>query len=1376
MRVGTHNVNGLGTTARATAAARLWQQLGLDLILVQETHLTGSTCGGVDAVLSDHGYRAVWGHHLSNSAGVGMVARLRLLDSGELRLDEACAQHLVPGRLLVIPARWAGHKLQLASIYLPSGEWTQQRALIANELGALATRGGGEPLWGGDFNFVPDQSRDRLCTRGSTPPRRQEERDTAQAWQQALPQLHDVFRERHPWRRAYTYVSPRSASRLDRFYAQTTLMEHVGGCQVARHILGARPGSGSTSCTPYAVSDHRPVQLELIGRLPPTIGPGLRRLRVEFLASPRHAQGVQEWVQAEAGRAPLGHASLLAWWPGFKQALVAKCKAAQRRFRADSEPGAATAARQQLEDMYDKLDAGEEVPIAAVYQAQQAWAAAAALAAHARRLRACHAWVHSGERPSPALSRILAPPRAARLVSALKDSNGRLVADQPALAGLVARTWAAVSARPRTDPTATAAVLSALDASPCLPASEADALGCTVVTVAQVHRALKATPPGRSPGIDGIPSQLYRRLGAPLHALLARLYTAIGTLQCTPPGFLDGAISIMHKHGDRTEAANYRPITLLNTDYRLLAKVLANRLQPLLPTVIDRSQLAFIRGRSIGEAVLLMQTLPAWLQLQGRGAVAVLCDFAKAFDTVDRSFLLAVLRKLGMGDGFITWVTTILRNTRACAVVNGFRSGFEPFLAGVRQGCPLAPLLYLFVGQAMLQWWRVSGVGVQGPPAHPTLVGIQFADDANAFLPQLDDIPRFLSCMEVFAAACNQHLQRSKVKALLLGAAVHRAPGAPTAPGTAHGLSVVTQATVLGVPVGGGDEAAAAARWESALDKVWKAFGRIAKAGLSAFGRGFASAVHGTAIILYLAEYSDMLPQRHLDILARNTAKLVDRGRAPADTSRGFPGLKSNLLPGSPATGGFGAMPWSEHITARHVAWGARFAMAFFTKDHSQAWAVVLISLMRGSIPSPHCHPLWLFTHPKAAVAPGRPQERPLPPPLNRLLSAARALPPLCDVGPGALTPGPWCQFAPLWGNPLLTHSGTGLEHHFPSLALVPELATLGDLLRLLDAAAQPTGLPHVRQLRSASRAGAELRELHSLVPLAWREAARVLPPLPLAPQGSSSDPFWTVVLPRLGWRLPTMLPMFLGALSVKGVTALLCSGPSGPQASRAPRLAAFATLAGAPGNATLVRLALCRLWRSPLAGGVKETFWRLVHDGLPTAARLHQDPMSPRACCPCGAVGADRAHHYWDCIAARGVREEITTAAAAALQPISHLSCTNIWLSQCPPGLHQGAWDIVAMVAVASMDKARRFMVAQRDFTQPPALAGADLGRRGAEHARRSFWELLHEFQANGGVPRTTIATPLSATHPFLCSPAPGICQVQAASPGSTATLSPLP
>jgi hypothetical protein len=111
--------------------------------------------------------------------------------------------------------------------------------------------------------------------------------------------------------------------------------------------------------------------------------------------------------------------------------------------------------------------------------------------------------------------------------------------------------------------------------------------------------------------LDGIPSLLYRKLGSAFKPLLARLFSAIGSLGLTPAGFLDGAISVIHKKGDRADPTNYRPITLLNTDYRILARVLATRLQRVLPEVIDPAQLAFVRGRKIGEAVLLMQALPA---------------------------------------------------------------------------------------------------------------------------------------------------------------------------------------------------------------------------------------------------------------------------------------------------------------------------------------------------------------------------------------------------------------------------------------------------------------------------------------------------------------------------------------------------------------------------------------------------------------------------------------------------------------------------------------------------------------------------------------------------------------------------------------------
>jgi hypothetical protein len=278
-------------------------------------------------------------------------------------------------------------------------------------------------------------------------------------------------------------------------------------------------------------------------------------------------------------------------------------------------------------------------------------------------------------------------------------------------------------------------VLAALHNSPRLLESQAITLGAETIAMAEVKAALKTMRPGTSPGLDRIPLAIYRKLGEAIWPLLARVFTAIGEVKQKPAGFLEGAISMLHKKGERVVAGNYRPITLLNTDYRLLAKILALRLQPCLTQVIHPAQTAFIRGRRRGEPVLLLQALAAWLPQQSppQTAVAMLCDFAKAFDTVDRSFLFAVMERLGMGTGFLSWVHTLLSHTRACAVVNGFRSPSEPFYAGVRQGCPLSPLLYLFIGQALIKWWEAQGWGIDGPPRCPRLVGAQYADDATPF-------------------------------------------------------------------------------------------------------------------------------------------------------------------------------------------------------------------------------------------------------------------------------------------------------------------------------------------------------------------------------------------------------------------------------------------------------------------------------------------------------------------------------------------------------------------------------------------------------------------------------------------------------------------
>ena len=87
------------------------------------------------------------------------------------------------------------------------------------------------------------------------------------------------------------------------------------------------------------------------------------------------------------------------------------------------------------------------------------------------------------------------------------------------------------------------------------------------------------------------------------------------------------------KGGDRTQAAQYRPITLLNTDYRLLAAVLGSRLGPHLPDVIDPVQTAFLRGRSIGKNIWFLQMLPHALAADGRSGVVAICNAKRVLRT-----------------------------------------------------------------------------------------------------------------------------------------------------------------------------------------------------------------------------------------------------------------------------------------------------------------------------------------------------------------------------------------------------------------------------------------------------------------------------------------------------------------------------------------------------------------------------------------------------------------------------------------------------------------------------------------------------------------------------------------------------------------------
>jgi hypothetical protein len=165
--------------------------------------------------------------------------------------------------------------------------------------------------------------------------------------------------------------------------------------------------------------------------------------------------------------------------------------------------------------------------------------------------------------------------------------------------------------------------------------------------------------------------------------------------------------------------------------------------------------------------VHMLQMLPHALAAEGRSTVVLFLDFAKAYDTVCRAFLRAVMSALGVGPRFCGWVYQLLGATRACVVLNGHLSQLHPFSAGVRQGCPLSPLLYLLVGEALLRFMQARGFGITAFGAR--LLAAQFADDNPFLLNSLAVVPPFLCALATLDRASNQSPTLPKCTALRVG-------------------------------------------------------------------------------------------------------------------------------------------------------------------------------------------------------------------------------------------------------------------------------------------------------------------------------------------------------------------------------------------------------------------------------------------------------------------------------------------------------------------------------------------------------------------------------------------------------------------------------
>ncbi|GFR64029.1 reverse transcriptase [Elysia marginata] len=194
-------------------------------------------------------------------------------------------------------------------------------------------------------------------------------------------------------------------------------------------------------------------------------------------------------------------------------------------------------------------------------------------------------------------------------------------------------------------------------------------------------------------------------------------------------------IILLHKGKElpREDLGNWRPISLTNTDYKILAEALALRLNKVIGDIISTDQSGFIKGRNISSTLREIADILEHENDKGADSIILTLNYKKAFDTVSVKFIVETFKHFGFGENFRRWVSTLFKERTALVKNGGYLSREFQINRGVRQGCPIAPLIFLLAAEVLAQSIRQNNRihGIKLPMSDKSVKIKQFADDTT---------------------------------------------------------------------------------------------------------------------------------------------------------------------------------------------------------------------------------------------------------------------------------------------------------------------------------------------------------------------------------------------------------------------------------------------------------------------------------------------------------------------------------------------------------------------------------------------------------------------------------------------------------------------
>lgn len=426
------------------------------------------------------------------------------------------------------------------------------------------------------------------------------------------------------------------------------------------------------------------------------------------------------------------------------------------------------AAQQKLSDSTDERNSNEynrlQLKLEAIICEQ----------AEGARIRSKVKWVEQGERSTSYFLNLEKSRAHNKSIKKLISDDGTHLTDQSEIGNHILNFYESLYSKKENRTENLASFIDGVEL-PKLTNEERDSLE-GVLSVGECSKAIKNMKNDSSPGPDGLGAAFYKTFWNKINVLvtdsLNYAFNIEGKLSVSQR---KAVITLMHKGKDlsREKITNYRPLSLTNVDYKIGAKCLATRLQSIISSVVHTDQTAYIKGRGIAQNIRLIDDLLWFAREHHLDGILLALDFAKAFDSIDKGYIIKVFKFLNFGEDFIKWLEVFNTGTLSSVLYNGWLTKFFNVESGIRQGCPLSALLFV-VALEILSCKIRSSVNVHGVSLRTEIDArevkiTQYADDMTLFLDSTKSFNSVLEIIEEFGRISGLLVNYNKSEAMWIG-------------------------------------------------------------------------------------------------------------------------------------------------------------------------------------------------------------------------------------------------------------------------------------------------------------------------------------------------------------------------------------------------------------------------------------------------------------------------------------------------------------------------------------------------------------------------------------------------------------------------------